>query len=238
MSEYEIFITGETIDLALPSEKAIVEDGWHTWLNDPIINRYTGHGKIPNTAAKQRVFLEGLLDPQSDRFGLLVIDKESEKAIGIVSLSSIDLAHRKADTALIIGSKKRSPNAIFQGLEAKARIVEHGFEKLGLERIQGGQVVALEDWQRFQVLFGFRPEGINRKSYRSGQEVFDAVMTACLLEDYQRIIDKRGSYWPGKRKLLELMRGVPKDSIVANVGKVIDEAVKDYQARIGNGTES
>lgn len=225
---YEVFIQGETIDLALPSERAIESDGWHLWLNDPDVNKYTGHGQIPNTIEKQRTFLTDLLRPESDRFALLIIPKGDDRAIGVVSLSSINREHRRAETAMIIGSRNRQGSAIFHGLEAKARIVEHAFEKIGLERISGYQIKDLAEWQRFQVLFGFRPEGLLRQYQRAGRRSCDTVVTACTIEDYEKVLAERGCYWPGKARLLELMRTVPKRSIVGDVEAAIESAVAAY----------
>ena len=54
---YEIFIGGETIDLVIPSVRAISRDNWQSWFNDPEITRYTDHGLFPNTPQKQIDFL-------------------------------------------------------------------------------------------------------------------------------------------------------------------------------------
>lgn len=229
--DYEVFIQGETIDLALPSETAIDKDGWHTWLNDSEINKFTGYGKVPNTAKKQRDFLRKLLEPGSDRFALLIIPKQTSKAIGVVSLSSIDHEKRSAQTALIIGGKNRGSSPFYQGFEAKARITEHAFKVLGLERVSGGQVINLKAWQQVQLLFGFIPEGIQRNAYRRGYENFDTVTSACLLEDYLRILEERRSYWPGKGALYEMIKVLPKENVVNAFQQAVNEFYKDYFSR-------
>ena len=50
---YEIFIPGETIDLVIPSLRAISHDNWHSWFNDPETTRYSNYGLFPNTPKKQ-----------------------------------------------------------------------------------------------------------------------------------------------------------------------------------------
>ena len=60
---YEIFIRGETIDLVIPSARAISHDKWHSWFNDPETNRYTNYGLFPNTPQKQIDFLSSLQEP-------------------------------------------------------------------------------------------------------------------------------------------------------------------------------
>jgi len=227
---YEVFITGETIDLVIPSERAIVHDGWHRWFNDPEVTRFSDHGLYPNTAEAQQEYLDSLRKPaENSRIALLIRPKGEERAVGICSLSAIHPIHRSGETAVVIGERSTSRGAIFWGVEAKARLVEHGFETLGLMRIGGAQAIPLADWQRYQVLFGFRPEGIKRDAHRRGHHVWDCVLSSCTLEDYLRVKKGRdGAYWPGKKRLFELMRGVPKHSIAEVVRDAIDSAVGNY----------
>ncbi len=227
---YEIFIQGETIDLAIPSMRAIVHDGWHRWFNDPDVTCYSDYGLFPNTREAQVAFLSDLRgDVGRKRLGLLILPKGEDKAVGIASLSNIHPIHRSAETAVVIGDRPTSRGALFWGMEAKARLVEHGFETLGLHRIGGAQAMPLSDWQNYQVLFGFRPEGIKRSAHRRGYHVWDSVLSSCTLEDYLRVKQARdGAYWPGRAKLLDLMRGVPRRSIAEAVSAAIDSAVADY----------
>ena len=134
-NEHVVFIKGETIDLCVPSEKAI-EDGWYSWFNDPGTTQYLLHGYFPNTVEKQREFLQRALE-DTDRLVLLVKPKQESKVTGVVSLSSIDLFRRTTEIALVMEFRPRKSNV--HALEAMARITEHGFETLGLEVIYGGQ---------------------------------------------------------------------------------------------------
>lgn len=227
---YEIFLTGETIDLAIPSLRAIVHDGWHRWFNDPSVTRHSDYGLFPNTPEAQVGYLRELRgDGGRKRLGLMILPKGETKAVGIASLSNIHPIHRSAETAVVIGERPTSRGALFWGLEAKARLVEHGFETLGLNRIGGAQAMPLSDWQKYQVLFGFRPEGIKRAAHCRGYHVWDSVLSSCTLEDYLSVKEARnGAYWPGRERLLDLMRTVPKRSIAAAVRDAIDAAVADY----------
>ena len=95
---------------------------------------------------------------------------------------------------------------MFFGIEAKARIVEHGFEVMGLDRVYSGQSSELEGWQKYQLLFGFLPEGYSRSAYRKGRRAYDLILTACLYSDYKRVVEKRGAYWPGKKTMLQYIK--------------------------------
>ncbi len=233
-SRHEVFIAGETVDLVFPSERAI-DDGWHRWFNDPKTTRWLDQGAYPNTRENQRRFLEEMMSDNSDRLALMVKPKHSEKVTGIVSLSGINGKNKSGHVALVIGDRSTSRDIIFHSLEAKALITEHAFENMGLERVWGNQAVELERWQRYQVLFGFRPEGILRNAFRKGHKVSNTVITSCLLCEYLKIKENRGGcYWPGKNNLLELMRMVPEVSIVEAVQTAIQTEVDAYLSSISD----
>lgn len=227
-ADYEIFIEGETIDLVIPRDVAVHRDKWHSWFNDPKVTRYSDHGLWPNTPEKQLQFLERTTHAESDRLVLLIRPKGMRRATGVISLSGINFLHRMAQVGMVIGAGPRGAGALFHGLEAKARIAEHAFDTMGLERVWGSQARPLADWQRFQVLFGFRVEGVLRHAFRRGQTVHELILTACTLDDYNAVKAARGAYWPGKSRLLELMRACPSESPVESVADAIDEANRRY----------
>ena len=230
---YEIFIAGETVDLVVPDHAAIDEGRWHRWLNDPETTRYLDQGDFPNTPEQQKAFLDAAQGPASNRLVLLIWAKDAEKLIGVVSLSSINLKRRSAEVAMVIGEKTGTMAGLFHGLEAKARITEHAFESMGLERVSGSQAVSLGEWQKYQLLFGFRLEGIKRKAYRKGHNVEDTTTSACLLEDYLDIKKRRGGdYWPSKKRLLEMMRAMPEGSPVKSLQDAIDKTMNNYLSQI------
>ena len=226
---YEIFIPGETVDLVIPSLRAISQDNWHSWFNDPETTRYSNYGLFPNTPQKQIDFLSSLQEPNCRRLVLLIMPKNVDHAVGVVSLSNIDFIHRSAETAVVIGERPTAKKSMFWAMEAKARIVQHGFETLGLRRIGGAQTMPLAVWQNYQLLFGFRPEGAARASFARGHEVFDRVTSSCIYDDYLRVKNLReGNYWPGAANLLKLMRSVPRVSVAKLVQEAINDVVEDF----------
>lgn len=229
---YETFISGETVDLVIPSRRSIIHDGWYEWFNDQSVAKYTDYGYFPNTPEAQEEYLFKLRN-SSSRIALMILPKGQKNVAGVVSLSNISTKHRSAETAVVIGKRKSAKNAIFWGMEAKARLVEHGFEVIGLQRISGGQAMPLAEWQNYQILFGFRPEGIKRAAFSRGYKTFDCVLSACTLDDYLRVKEARGGqYWPGKGKMLELMRSIPKEAIAKLVGDAINTTINEYTSEI------
>lgn len=233
MSELVVFIEGETIDLIVPTRQIAETSDWHTWLNDPSTTRYNNHGIFPKTRDDQIAYVQAINKPGGSVFALNIATKQDRKLVGVCALQSINYTHRSAEYSACMTSKGRSRDAIFHGLEAKARMTTHGFERLGLERIYGGQVAALADWQKLILLLGFKPEGHERQAFRKGTEVYDVARNACTLDDYLALKDLRGSdYWPGKRRMMELIRSLPKDSVVDRVKDAIDNELTHYMQSV------
>jgi RimJ/RimL family protein N-acetyltransferase len=229
---YDTFIAGETIDLVVPDERAVASGEWSGWFNDPETTQYLDQGLFPQSREAQREYLSSLNQPGGDRLVMLIWSKAAAALVGVASVSSISWQHRRCEIALVIGRHAGKSDALFYGLEAKARLTQHAFDVLGMERVGGGQAVALADWQRIQLLFGFRPEGIARKMFRKGQVVHDLALTSCLLEDYQRVLRARADYWPGKAALMEMMRRLPKESVVERVRAAIDGELASYLEKV------
>ncbi|MGL1930797.1 MAG: GNAT family N-acetyltransferase [Desulfotalea sp.] len=212
--KFDIFIKGEVVDLCIPSKKPWVIEQWYKWFNDPAVTRYLTHGGFYNNPEKQEKFYESLVESET-RIALLIKPKKADYFVGIASLSAIDLIQRQCDFAMVIGKQDNSPDSIFYALETKALMTEHAFEKLGSERISSGQFTDLIKWQRWQILFGYQIEGIRRKEYRKGYNYYDSMISSCLLEDYLRIKKIRNGYlWPGKDKMFELLKKLPKETTI------------------------
>lgn len=230
---YDTFIAGETIDLVVPNQSAVDEGRWHKWFNDPETTRYIDQGRFPNTIEEQRKYLAAAQGPKSNRLVLLIWAKDVGKLVGVTSLSDINMVCRSAQNAIIIGEKTGTIGGLFYGLETRALIAEHGFEVMGLERIYGSLAASHDDWQKYQMLFGFRLEAFLRASFRKGYKSEDAVSIACLLDDYLEIKKLRGGdYWPGKQRLMELIRAMPEGSPINLFRDAIDSAMDNYLSKI------
>jgi RimJ/RimL family protein N-acetyltransferase len=229
---YDIFLEGELVDLVVPNEHAIHADGWYRWFNDPAINANLRQGGLPNTPHLQVEYLRELQRSKT-RFALLIKPKLEDFVIGVTSLSGISHETRQADIAMVIGRRLPDFRGVFAGLEAKCLMTEHAFETLGLERINSGQSARLKDWQRSQILFGYKVEGIRRKAFRKGRRVHDVIVSGCLLEDYLVLKEQRGGrLWPGSGKLIELIRALPRTSLEEKVSKALAELVDEHYGTI------
>lgn len=227
-TDYDVFIKGETIDLCVPSDDKWVLDQWFRWFNRDEITTYLAQGIYPNTLKSQKAFYD-TLGNNGSRIALLIKPKEYDGFIGVASLSSIDLVHRQCDFAMVIGERLNKTGSLFYGLEAKALLTQHAIEKVGLERVNSSQIVDLVRWQNWQILFGYQIEGISRKKFRKGDKVYDLLMSSCLSEDYQSLVHMRnGSLWPGKSKMFQLLKDLPKETLIEDLSIWLPEKQKQY----------
>jgi len=229
---YEVFLAGELIDLVIPNEHAIEVDGWHRWFNDATVTPNIRQGGFPNTREQQYEFLRELRQSRT-RLALLIRPKGEHFVVGVASLSNISYQSRQADFAMVIGRRTPDFRGTFYGMEAKCLLTEHGFETLGLERINSGQSSRLKDWQRWQILFGYKIEGIRRKAFRKGQHSLDVVLSSCLFDDYVSLKAMRGGrLWPGHGNIMQLIRDLPKESLEEKVNAALREIVDTHYASI------
>lgn len=230
-SLYSVFIAGDTIDLCPPMRDDIVQSGWFDWFNDLETTKYLDQGIYPNTPENQLKYLESVLEDPS-RIVLLIRPKGSPQAIGVVSLSNINHRIRKGEIALVKGVSTEKHT--LYALEAMARMTEHGFERVGLRCILGGQAWPhLKRWQQRLELLGYRCDGILRKSWAKGYHEYDVAFITCLLEDYIEIKRIRnGQFWPGEAKMRELLAALPETGYGTILESLIRKSQEEYFGRL------
>ena len=220
---FDIFIEGEVVDLCVPSEDPWVLEQWYKWFNNQETTKYLEQGIFPNTLNNQKEYLKSAVHSK-DRIILLIKPKKGDYFVGVTSLSYIDLSQRQCHFSMVIGKHDGSPDSMFYAMETKCRMTEHAFENVGIERINSGQVIDLIRWQRWQILFGYQIEGIMRKHFRRGNKVYDVMISSCLIEDYMEVKRIRnGLLWPGKSKMFELVKLLPKESMIDKMQNWLSE---------------
>ena len=229
---YDVFLAGELVDLVLPNERAIHTDRWYACFNDQELTRNMEQGMYPKTAQDQEAFLAELRSSPS-RFALMIKPKAEDAVVGICSLSKISHVTRQADFAMVVAKKSASFKGSFFGMEAKCLMTEHAFETMGLERINSYQSTALKDWQRWQILFGYKMEGIMRKAFRKGYRTYDLMVSGCLLEDYLALKALRaGRLWPGQARIMSLIRDLPRESLEQKLQKALSTTIEQHYGEL------
>lgn len=225
---YEVFIPGETMDLCIPNEQAVL-DGWTSWFNDPRTTRFLNQGVFPNHVENQRAFLKAVQDGQ--RLALLICSRGGEDLWGVISLSAIDYVARSAQISLVVGGK--TPTDKLVALEAMARVTEHAFLVMGLERVWAGQAFpGLRGWNERLETIGFRTEGIIRRGFVKGRTISNTAQISILYEDYLAIVERRRHYWLGNEIMKKLCLKRPKPGLADTIAAAIDEAAAAATQRL------
>ena len=228
MLDLDVFIEGELMDLCIPTRAFSSSPDWYSMFNDPKITRYTYRGLFPNTKENQEEYFN---ENNSELLILIIVDKK-ENFIGVISLSYIDFMRRKCDVSLVLNSSKFSRLLPYISLEAMARICEHAFLVMGIDRIEAGQHIELSGWQQRMELLGFRVEGLHRNKFVKGRDVSDTVSIACTFESYNKICSSRGSLWDNYTEMKRRYAMLPKAKFIDLLSDFHETVGEEYYNKI------
>ncbi len=189
---YNPYAIGEKIYLrALRQED--VAGPWHEWFSDEEITKHLGGREFPNTMEKQQAFYEAAVNSCTDVV-LAVVDKATDKHIGVVSLRKIDWVHRHADIAVVIGNKEFWKSGT-SGLEAYTLAIKTAFQRLNLENLIGGYLAGYKSVEKLMELLQFREVGRYKGLCAIDGKREDVVVVQLCRDDWL----KRSGGKPGKK---------------------------------------
>ncbi len=129
-----------------------------SWFEDQEVCRYNSHGKFFRTKEYFREYINRL--NQEDRV-VWAICHSSDGHIGNIGLHRISLIDRTAEFAILLGDKRHWGSGV--ALLAGRKLIEHGFNKLNLERIYCGAAATNEGMKKLAIAMGMTHEGTRRQ---------------------------------------------------------------------------
>ncbi|MFI7388884.1 GNAT family N-acetyltransferase [Streptomyces sp. NPDC049813] len=150
-------------------------------LRDPELLYFTGGDPAPFSDAHLRSWY-GSRGAQEDRLDLAVTDRATGELVGEVVLNEWEPAHRRCTFRTLIGPRGRGRGL---GTEAVRLVVGHGFEALGMHRIE---LAAYADNARALRVYekaGFVLEGVRRHVELRDGVWRDEVLMAVLAEEWR-----------------------------------------------------
>ncbi len=183
------FAEGSLVRLR-PLERSDLNERYQCWLNDPEVTRYTETGTFPSTAEDLENYYRGVTGSRNDVI-LAIEEKKSGEHVGNVKLGPIHWVHRVATFGILIGEKDSWGKGI--GLEATRLMVEYGFNRLNLHRIDLGVFAEHESAVHCYKKVGFKVEGRLRQDLFQGGEYKDRLWMGLLRSEYK-------PFRAGKRK--------------------------------------
>jgi RimJ/RimL family protein N-acetyltransferase len=175
------FAEGSLVTLR-PLERSDLNERYLGWLNDPEVTRYTETGTFPSTADDLENYYRSVAGSKNDVM-LAVVDKKSGRHVGNVKLGPIHWVHRCATLGILIGEKEFWGKGV--GLEATRLMVEYGFRRLNLHRIDLGVFAEHEAAVRCYEKAGFKVEGRLRDDLFQGGEYKDRLWMGLLHSEYK-----------------------------------------------------
>ncbi|MBU0689933.1 MAG: GNAT family N-acetyltransferase [Gammaproteobacteria bacterium] len=135
-----------------------LEGAYPGWFEDQEVCRYNSHGKFFQAREYFREYLND--SNRKDRI-VWAICHVVDGHIGNVSLQDISLINRTAEFAILLGDKRHWGKGV--GTLVGRKLLEHGFEKLGLERIHCGTAATNKGMKKLAATLGMSLEGTRRK---------------------------------------------------------------------------
>jgi [ribosomal protein S5]-alanine N-acetyltransferase len=175
------FLVGKTIYLR-PLRRADLDGAYLSWLNDPEVTRYLESGIFPQTREKLEAFYTSVTTAP-DQVIVAIVDRETDRHIGNVKLGPIHWVHRKATFGILIGERDWWGRGVAQ--EATRLIVEYGFKRLNLRRIDLGVYADHHAAVRVYEKLGFKVEGRFREALFHEGSYKDHVWMGLLASEYQ-----------------------------------------------------
>ncbi len=178
MSDPIHFIMGRRIMLR-PLEEGDYGDEYLRWLNDPEVNAYSQRRPFPNSRESMRSYQQGLEASRSG-FVLAIVERESGRHLGNVSLVNLNPVHRCGEVAILVGAEGARGRGI--GREAVYLVTRHAFDFHNLHKVFAGTFNPA--FVRCVEGLGWKKEGVFRERIWSGGRYHDQTWLGILRSEF------------------------------------------------------
>ena len=141
------------------------------WVNNDEIRQNLMFEWPLSKAKTEKWFQNQLFD--STKVNFSIIDKESQKLIGMTGLLDISIRHSRAQFYMTIGEKefwgKRLPD------QNISMVLEYAFNELGLNKVYLYTININERARHVYLRNGFQPEGVLREHHLQDLHVFSIL---------------------------------------------------------------
>ena len=82
-------------------------------------------------------------------------------------------------------------------------------------------------------LLGYRVEGIHKADINEKRDKkSNSVSIACNVNDYQKILESRGSLFDSEEAMLRRIKSLPKESAAEQLEKFLENSYREYYIKI------
>ena len=158
-------------------------EGLYNWANDDGVTHYMVTGLKPSIKESMEKLYNDIINNNAELV-FTIVDKETDKAIGLVGLYSINLQVRSAEFRIIIGEKSFWGKGI--GTECTKWIISYAFRSLNLNKVWLGvneeNLGAVKSYQKS----GFVYEGKLRQEVYRNNQYYDIIRMSILKKEWER----------------------------------------------------
>ena len=177
----DIFLGGDEVDLVVLTEDMVKTTNWYKWFNDQKINQNTTHHVYPNSVNSQLNRFRENIEGIEEKIQLGIYHKADKVLIGVISLNSINHFHKNCQFSAMLGESKYQTLKYY--VEAARLIISHGFNALGMERIESGTFN--KDIHNVVCrMLEFSEEGVKRSAIFKNGKYHDVYMHSILKEEF------------------------------------------------------
>lgn len=174
-------LVGDRIYLSPKEASDEVVTKFTEWMNDFKVTDYIGSSSQIMTWQNEKEYLENATK-NNDNKGFNIIELESDKLIGTVSLEHFDYIARSAVLGIYIGESDFRSNGY--GTEAIRLLLEYGFKYLNLHSIRLELLSVNERAHKCYLKCGFKDTGCIREAIFLNGKYYDKLQMDILENEF------------------------------------------------------
>lgn len=180
--EYFKKLLGDRIYLSPKSASAEAIEKYAEWMNDFEVTDYIGRTWQLNSLSNEKEWLENSAKDTNNRL-FDIVEINSDKLIGTVSLENFNYVERSAVLGIFIGDKDYRSNGY--GAEAIKLIQEYGFRYLNLHSIRLDLLSVNERAHKCYLKCGFKDTGCSREQIFLNGKYYDKLHMDILENEFE-----------------------------------------------------
>jgi len=158
-------------------EKSDINETYLSWLNDPEVTKYMETGRLPVTMEQLEKYYEEITNSPNHVI-FAIIETETDKHIGNITLNDINWIHSNANLGIMIGEKDCWGKGY--GTEAIRLITDYAFMKLNIMKVWAGMYADHKASIRAFEEAGFTKEAELRNELYLNNEYHNKVIMSIM----------------------------------------------------------
>ncbi|WP_430789804.1 GNAT family N-acetyltransferase [Virgibacillus flavescens] len=146
----------------------------------------TPHPVTTEGKMKEKIVEQLKLYEDQKEIPWVIVNKRNEEIVGQFSFHKLNMWHKKAEMGVVIRKEYQQKGVM---REVLVKLLEFGFETLGLNRIVGDIFAENIGSEKLLTRFGFTKEGVMRQTDFDGENYHDTVVFSLMRSEYFKVED-------------------------------------------------